>query len=99
MVERNALDPAGGLVCVALACQPGRAWRPASLARTTGEPSSGGDGRKPAATETLTTGLEVRLEQRLALERELQQRLLDGEDTKEGIAAYNTRRPLRFSGK
>ena len=47
----------------------------------------------------VTTGLEVGLEQGLALERELQQRLFEGEDAKEGIAAYNARRPPRFSGK
>jgi len=47
----------------------------------------------------VTTGLEVGLEQGLALERELQQRLFEGEDAKEGIAAYNARRPPRFSGR
>jgi enoyl-CoA hydratase/carnithine racemase len=47
----------------------------------------------------VTTGLEVGLEQGLALERELQQRLFEGEDAKEGISAYNARRPPRFSGK
>ena len=47
----------------------------------------------------VTTGLEVGLEQGLALERELQQRLFDGADAKEGLAAYNARRPPSFSGK
>lgn len=47
----------------------------------------------------VTTGLEVGLEQGLALERELQQRLFEGEDAKEGIAAYNARRTPQFSGK
>jgi len=47
----------------------------------------------------VTTGLEVGLEQGLALERELQQRLFEGEDAKEGISAYNARRTPRFSGK
>ena len=47
----------------------------------------------------VTTGLEVGLEQGLALERELQQRLFEGEDAKEGIAAYNARRPPAFTGK
>ena len=47
----------------------------------------------------VTTGLEVGLEQGLALERELQQRLFEGADAKEGIAAYNARRPPAFSGK
>jgi enoyl-CoA hydratase len=47
----------------------------------------------------VTTGLEVGLEQGLALERELQQRLFDGQDAKEGLAAYNARRAPQFSGK
>ena len=50
-------------------------------------------------TRAVTTGLEVGLEQGLALERELQQRLFEGEDAKEGIAAYNARRPPAFTGK
>ncbi len=47
----------------------------------------------------VTTGLEVGIEQGLALERELQQRLFEGQDAKEGISAYNARRPPQFSGK
>jgi enoyl-CoA hydratase/carnithine racemase len=47
----------------------------------------------------VTTGVEVGLEQGLALERELQQRLFEGQDAKEGIAAYNARRTPEFSGK
>jgi enoyl-CoA hydratase/carnithine racemase len=47
----------------------------------------------------VTTGLEVGLEQGLALERELQQRLFEGQDAKEGISAYNARRSPQFSGK
>jgi enoyl-CoA hydratase len=47
----------------------------------------------------VTTGLEVGLEQGLALERELQQRLFEGDDAKEGIAAYNARRAPVFTGK
>jgi len=47
----------------------------------------------------VTTGLEVGLEQGLALERELQQRLFEGQDAKEGISAYNARRTPQFSGK
>jgi enoyl-CoA hydratase/carnithine racemase len=46
----------------------------------------------------VTTGLEVGLEQGLALERELQQRLFEGQDAKEGLAAYNARRAPAFSG-
>src|SRR3954470_3837025 len=47
----------------------------------------------------VTTGLEVGLEQGLALEREFQQRLFEGQDAKEGISAYNARRTPTFSGK
>jgi enoyl-CoA hydratase/carnithine racemase len=47
----------------------------------------------------VTTGLEVGLEQGLALERELQQRLFEGKDAAEGIAAYNARRAPQFTGK
>src|SRR5262249_25980218 len=47
----------------------------------------------------VTTGVEIGLEQGLALERELQQRLFEGQDAKEGLAAYNARRTPQFSGK
>ncbi len=47
----------------------------------------------------VTTGVEVGLEQGLALERELQQRLFESQDAKEGISAYNARRTAQFSGK
>jgi len=47
----------------------------------------------------VTTGLEAGIEQGLALERELQQRLFEGEDAKEGISAYNARRSPQFRGK
>src|SRR5437588_6343112 len=47
----------------------------------------------------VTTGLETGLEQGLALERELQQRLFESADAKEGIAAYNARRTPAFTGK
>ena len=47
----------------------------------------------------VTSGIEMTLESGLALERELQQRLFEGEDAKEGISAYNARRPPAFSGK
>jgi len=47
----------------------------------------------------VTSGLEVSLEQGLALERELQQRLFEGGDAKEGIAAYNAHRAPSFTGK
>src|SRR5437868_12763611 len=47
----------------------------------------------------VTTGLEVGLEQGLALERELQQRLFEGKDAAEGIAAYNAGRTPQLTGK
>ena len=47
----------------------------------------------------VTAGIEVGLEQGLALERELQQRLFESQDAKEGISAYNARRTPQFTGK
>jgi enoyl-CoA hydratase/carnithine racemase len=47
----------------------------------------------------VTSGIEMSLGDGLALERELQQRLFEGQDAKEGITAYNARRPPSFSGK
>lgn len=47
----------------------------------------------------VTSGIEMTLESGLALERELQQRLFESSDAKEGIAAYNSRRPPAFTGK
>lgn len=47
----------------------------------------------------VVTGAEVPLEQGLALERELQQRLFESADAREGIAAYNERRKPRFTGR
>ncbi len=47
----------------------------------------------------VTSGIEMSLESGLALERELQQRLFEGEDAKEGISAYNAHRPPAFTGK
>ncbi len=45
------------------------------------------------------TGWELPLEAGLALERELQQRLFTSEDAAEGIAAYNEKRPAKFTGR
>ena len=44
-------------------------------------------------------GLEIPLEQGLALERELQARLFASADAKEGIQAYVQKRPARFEGR
>jgi len=45
------------------------------------------------------TGAEIGLTDGLALERELQQRLFEGEDAREGLAAYLDKRAPAFSGK
>jgi enoyl-CoA hydratase/carnithine racemase len=47
----------------------------------------------------VTSGLEMGLSEGLALERELQQRLFEGDDAREGLAAYNSKRPPVFTGK
>jgi enoyl-CoA hydratase/carnithine racemase len=44
------------------------------------------------------SGAEVGLADGLALERELQQRLFEGDDAREGLAAYLDKRPPKFSG-
>lgn len=45
------------------------------------------------------SGADLPLESGLALERELQQRLFQSEDAKEGMAAFEERRPPVFRGK
>jgi enoyl-CoA hydratase len=45
------------------------------------------------------TGAEIGLTDGLALERELQQRLFEGDDAVEGLAAYLEKRPPRFTGR
>ncbi|MHB1843924.1 MAG: enoyl-CoA hydratase/isomerase family protein [Deltaproteobacteria bacterium] len=45
------------------------------------------------------SGAEASLAEGLALERELQQQLFESEDAREGIAAYNEKRPPRFAGR
>ncbi len=45
------------------------------------------------------TGAEIPLETALSLERELQQRLFESEDAREGLAAYLAKRPPQFRGR
>ena len=45
------------------------------------------------------TGAEIAIADGLALERELQQRLFESEDAREGLAAYNQKRKPEFSGR
>lgn len=45
------------------------------------------------------TGAEIAIADGLALERELQQRLFEGEDAREGLAAYNEKRKPEFTGR
>jgi enoyl-CoA hydratase/carnithine racemase len=44
------------------------------------------------------SGIEMGLEQGLALEREMQQQLFESADAKEGLQAYLQKRPAKFSG-
>jgi enoyl-CoA hydratase len=47
----------------------------------------------------VVTGAELPLAEALGLERELQQRLFTSEDAREGLAAYNAKRPPQFRGR
>jgi enoyl-CoA hydratase/carnithine racemase len=48
---------------------------------------------------SVVSGMEMGLEQHLALERELQQRLFTGDDAKEGLAAFGEKRKPEFTGR
>ena len=48
---------------------------------------------------SVQSGAEIPFESGLTLERELQQQLFQGEDAKEGLAAYMEKRKANFKGR
>ncbi len=52
-----------------------------------------------AIKRAVVSGLEGSFGEGLALERELQQRLFESDDAREGLAAYVEKRPPRFTGR
>ena len=56
-------------------------------------------GRWGRIKRAVCSGVEVPFSEGLAIERELQQLLFQGDDAREGLAAYVERRAPEFSGR